>query len=497
MGAWQLDLVDEDLFGNETAEDEDESTFLAYALVRPEFEGFVDARKRLRIVRAYKGEGKSALLRWTYISLRHIRNVAVHSAFAASILPRSKHSADSDYIQEWKDALLAAAAVTLGKKIDLQFDDDVISLREEAERGGYKKRGFIAAVLARLKGLPGKPELAGVANPSEALRRVAGNIDAQIWLIVDDLDENFTDTDDDCLRVMSALVAMRQICVEVGEIWFRTSIRPSTWAIIKRKFETLSKVEPYMLDLQWSHPQLESLLGERVRGYLKRNSGPAVASGRLTGMAARELVAVAFDDPMPWGKKEFEIGSDSEADAYKQRSPSVIVSTLARYRPRWMVELCKIGGARARKGSRNQISLDDLTGDLESFGRKRIEDLIAEFRAQCSKVEFIIQSFKGKPERFKTDDLMKHIKNNVAGHDVRIAGVVGHPTDKDIIRFLFQIGFITARRDFSDGGYRHYSFYDEPSLLADGASDLGVTWEVPSCFRQALQLQNAMRKMPR
>lgn len=252
-----------------------------------------------------------------------------------------------------------------------------------------------------------------------------------------------------------------------------------------------------MLDLQWSHPQLESLLGERVRGYLKRNSGPAVASGRLTGMAARELVAVAFDDPMPWGKKEFEIGSDSEADAYKQRSPSVIVSTLARYRPRWMVELCKIGGARARKGSRNQISLDDLTGDLESFGRKRIEDLIAEFRAQCSKVEFIIQSFKGKPERFKTDDLMKHIKNNVAGHDVRIAGVVGHPTDKDIIRFLFQIGFITARRDFSDGGYRHYSFYDEPSLLADGASDLGVTWEVPSCFRQALQLQNAMRKMPR
>lgn len=497
MVDWNVDLTDEDLFGNETAEDEEESTFLAYALIRPEFEKFIDAQKKLRVVRAYKGEGKSALLRWTHISLRPIKNVAVRAVFASSVLPRGRHSTDAEYVQEWKDALLMLAAETLGAKLDLKFDDDVIALREEAERGGFRRRGFIAAVLARLSGLPGKPHIAGAANAGDALRRVAGNIDVQIWLIIDDLDENFADTDSDCFRVMSALVAMRQICVEVGEIWFRTSIRPSTWAIIKRRFETLSKIEPYMVDLQWTHAQLENVLGSRVRGYLQRNNGPAVVSGRLPHMSAQDLVAVAFDDPMPWGKKTFEIQGNGEFEAYKKRSPSVIVATLARYRPRWMVELCKIAAARALRDGRHRISLDDLTGDLEGFGKKRIEDLIAEFRAQCSKIEFIIQSFKGKPDRFKTDELVQHVKNNLSGQDIRIAGISGMPNPSEIIRFLFQVGFITARRDFVDGGYRHYSFYDEPGILADGASDLGVSWEIPSCFRQALQLQNASRRMPR
>jgi hypothetical protein len=208
---------------------------------------------------------------------------------------------------------------------------------------------------------------------------------------------------------MSALVAMRQISAQIREIWFRTSIRPSTWAIIKRKYEALSKVEPYMLDLQWTYPQLEALLASRVRAYLKRNNGPAVASGKLGHMSDKELVAIAFDDPMPWGRKNFAIRDADEGDAYKKRAPGVIVSTLARYRPRWMVELCKLAGSAAKKMRKSRIGLDELTIDLETFGRKRIDDLIAEFRAQCDKIELIIHSFKGQSELFHTDELVKHV----------------------------------------------------------------------------------------
>jgi len=495
MSDWRIDFEDEELFGNETAEDEDESNFLAYALVRPEFEKFIDAAKKVRIVRAYKGEGKSALLRWTFLSLRHIKNVAVYENFAGSVLPRAKQILDTDYIQEWKRAFLIAAAMSLGAKIEFSFDDDAISLLEEADRGGFRRRGFISAVLARLKGIPGAPQVAGVTDPLRVLQRVAGANDIQIWLIVDDLDENFADTEEDCIRVMSALVAMRQLSAQVKELWFRASIRPSTWAIIKRKYEALSKVEPYMLDLQWSYPQLEQVLAGRVRAYLNRNSGLAVASGKLTGMPAKDLVALVFDDPMPWGK--IELRNDQEDSAYKKRAPGVIISTLVRYRPRWMVELCKLAGHRAKSIGKSKIGLDELTGDLETFGRKRIEDLIAEFGAQCHKIDTIIQSFKGKPELFQTDGLVRHLKTHVPAVDIRIAGITGRPSESELIRFLFQIGFLTARRELSSGGYRHYSFYDEPGLLADGSGDLGVTWEIPSCFRQALQLKNAQRRMPR
>lgn len=498
MSSWPIDLSDIELFGNEMAEDEEEALFRSYAYEREEFPEFLNSVTKLKVVRAYKGEGKSALLRWTFLRLVDFKNVIVHTAYANSIAPTLSASSDVDPIRAWKESYIRTAASAVGARLDFKFSDDVISLREEAERGGFVERGFVAAILARLTRLPGGPAVAGAADPAIALKRVAGANDLQIWLIVDDLDENFRDVESDCLKVMSALVAMRQLSNEVRELRFRTSIRPSTWAIIKRKFEALSKVEPYVIDLQWSHLQLEQMLASRVRSYLSRNSGPAVASGKIEKMSPRELVAVAFDDPMPWGRAHVQDGVIKEVERQdKQRAPSVIIATLARYRPRWMVELCKLAAANAVKRRSDKIGLDDLTARLEDFGKTRIDDIIAEFRAQCEKIELVIQSFKGKMEHFKTDELVKHVRANLSGRDIRIAGVSGRPSDTEIIRFLFQIGFLTARRDLANGEYRHYSFFDEPSLLSDGANDLGVSWEVPSCFRQALQLKNVARRMPR
>lgn len=480
------------------AEDEEERLFESYAYEREEFEAFLSPLTKLKVVRAYKGEGKSALLRWTSLKLRDFKNVIAHSAYANSIVPKLMGDSDAEHIRQWKDAYIKVAASAVGSKLDFKFTDDVISLREEAERGGYAQRGFVAAVLARLKKLPGEPGSSGAADPGSALKRVAGANDLQIWVVIDDLDENFRDTDYDSSKVMSALVAMRQLTNEIPEVRFRTSIRPSTWAIIKRKFEALSKVEPYVVDLQWSQPQLEQILGARIRSYLSRNSGVAVASGRLEDMSATDLVALAFDDPMPWGRKEVEKGLVGKAEQEdKKRHPSVVISTLSRYRPRWMVELCKLAAVNAQKRGRRKIGLDDLTARLEDFGKTRIDDLIAEFRAQCDKIELMLQSFKGKPEHFKTDELIKHMRNNLVGRDIRIAGISGRPSEAEMIRFLFQIGFLTARRELSSGEYRHYSFFDEPTLLSDGANDLGASWEIPSCFRQALQLKNAVRRMPR
>jgi hypothetical protein len=498
MGNWPIDIADAELFGNEMAEDEEERLFASYAYERDEFQAFLNPSTKLKVVRAYKGEGKSALLRWTFLKLRDFRNVIAHNAYANSIAPIGGAESDADYIRLWKEAYIRIAAAALGARLDFKFSDDVLSLREEAERGGYTERGFVAAILARLKKLPGDPAVAGAADPGSALRRIAGANDLQIWLIIDDLDENFRDVDSDCLKVMSALVAMRQLSNEIRELRFRTSIRPSTWAIIKRKFEALSKVEPYVVDLQWSQKQLEEMLGARVRSYLSRNSGLAVASGQLSGMKASELVAIAFDDPMPWGRKEVEKGLVDDVEPIdKKRAPAVVISTLSRYRPRWMIELCKLAAINAVKRRRSKIGLDDLTAKLEDFGKTRIDDLIAEFRAQCDKIELMIQSFKGKSEHFKTDELVKHLKNNLAGRDIRIAGVSGRPSEAEMIRFLFQIGFLTARRELASGEYRHYSFFDEPTLLSDGTNDLGASWEIPSCFRQALQLKNAPRRMPR
>lgn len=496
MQNWPVNLTDPELFGNETAEDEDEKLFESYAYIRPEFETFLDQSKKVQVVRAYKGEGKSALLRWTALQLRDKQDTACHRAFANSIVPPSD-SFSGDGVRLWKESFIRIGCAALGASLRFEFNDDVVSLREQAELGGFSSRSFVGSILARVKSIAGSLAQAGAANAEQSLKRILDGKEFQIWLLIDDLDENFRNTEADCVRVSSSLVAMRQIASEIPEFRFRTSIRPSTWAIIKPKFEALSKVEPYVMDLQWGREQLEDLLANRVKSYLTRNVGAALASGKLKTMSSRELVAVVFGDPMPWGKKGSEMGLGAHHEMEdKFRSPVVVVSTLSRFRPRWMVEICKLAATRAKRRGNAKIGLDDLTDNLAAFGAKRIEDLSAEFHAQCEKIELLIQSFKGKPEHYKTDELFKHLRQNASGRDIRIAGISGRATEAELARFLFQIGFLTARRDFPDGRYMHYSFYDEPTLLSAGANDVGASWEVPSCFRQALDLSNA-RRMPR
>ena len=61
--ARSVDLSDPYLFGNDAAGDEEEDVFSSYVIDRDEASLFADSEIRIAIVRAHKGDGKSALLR--------------------------------------------------------------------------------------------------------------------------------------------------------------------------------------------------------------------------------------------------------------------------------------------------------------------------------------------------------------------------------------------------------------------------------------------------
>ena len=58
-----INLTDSDLFGNDIAEDEEDSIFESYAYEAPEIDKLIDPSLGIQVIKAYKGEGKSALLR--------------------------------------------------------------------------------------------------------------------------------------------------------------------------------------------------------------------------------------------------------------------------------------------------------------------------------------------------------------------------------------------------------------------------------------------------
>lgn len=67
----KIDLTATYLFGNDAAEDEDEDTFHGYVVDRPELTAFLEPSNKICVARAFKGEGKSALLRLVQARLSH------------------------------------------------------------------------------------------------------------------------------------------------------------------------------------------------------------------------------------------------------------------------------------------------------------------------------------------------------------------------------------------------------------------------------------------
>ncbi len=144
------------------------------------------------------------------------------------------------------------------------------------------------------------------------------------------------------------------------------------------------------------------------------------------------------------------------------------------------------------KNKRERINFDDITAVLPDFGHRRVQDTVAEFRSQCPEIEELLTAFVGEPEWFSTADLISALNNRVLqGVHPKIVGVMGKPAAMEVAHFLFQIGFLTARRDISPDNYEHLAYSDNPALLNVRTNvDQGFSWEVHPVFRQVLKLKN-------
>lgn len=484
----KIDITSKQLFGNEAGEDEDEKIFKSYAVTRSEISDFLSDENPISIVRAYKGEGKSALLRLVSLDLKKRPEPPVVIYISATSISPELTDTDSDrWIRGWKTSILKLAAKEIGKSISIAFSDNAISLVEEAEANGFKARNFVSTIVDRLKtsAIPLERTRQVVANHEQLLQRWTQKGE-NVWFIIDDLDLNFENTAVYRAKVATFFNAIRQISSLIPTFKFRASVRPNVWSIVKREYESLSHVEQYITDMQWTLDEFVTLIARRVEGYLHRTGqldafNESIDQEKKQNQRERILIGLVFKDPMLWGKDQ-------------KRPAATTLYTFARQRPRWLVELWKVSAKAAKKAGSARIDLPHINGELESFGLRRIDDTVAEFKSQCPQVEELLVAFINEPEWLPTDDLIKTIKEKIIdkGINPRISGVTGAPSPWEIAHFLYQISFLTARKDLGDGHYDHFSFADNPRLLSARTNlDQGHSWEIHPVFRHALKLKNA------
>jgi hypothetical protein len=484
MSNIRVDLRDRGLFGNDAAEDEEDDIFGSYSLERAEASTFLDATRRICIARAWKGEGKSALLRIVQSKLAQGEGgPLVVIATGKQVSPALEGSDTDVWAREWKASILRLVAREFGSRIGMAWTDDAISLVEEAEKSGFKSRSIVSAIFDRLRSpkVPIERSRLDLPSAEQIVKRWAERSDG-IWMFIDDVDENFQNNPKHKAKVASFFLAIREIANLIPAFRFRLAVRPNTWSTISHDFEGLSKVEQYCEDLRWTEADIRDLLAGRIRGYLSRtNQYQRVASQR-----ADDLVALVFQSPMPWGGRE------------AHRPPHVPLATLSRRRPRWAIELCREAAGNAANVGRTKVEIADINGCLEQFGKRRIGDTVAEYSPQCPQIAELIAAFSQQSEEYATDELLKTVSNRVlTSVTPNIVGVLGQPRAIDVAAFLFQIGFLTARRQLEDG-YEHITYVDQPGLLRDRTNiDDGVRWEIHPVFRQALQLRDSTGRRTR
>lgn len=470
-------------FGNEAGDDATPEELASYFVEQDGFKSQLDTNKRIFISTARKGVGKSALIKHLAFTIQEKYPDALVIRCRGSDLAREAFklttslSTPNDHIRDWMVRICALVNREIAKKIGFALTDDQITLVESAELDGYKNRNIVSCLTSRFEGLLDKlsAKKEEVKNHIEILKRVKA---PSVFLLIDDLDATFQNTESECLDLSTFFSACRYLTQDISGINFRLTMRSDVWPTIRRYDESLDKLEQYVHEIEWTADEFRTLLYKRIESQSKTNGFemPVRRADESIGKYEERVLQLLFVDRVEWGQKNVH--------SYK------VIYTLSYQRPRWAVQLCKLSQKNALQKHRKVISKEDIDDVWGDYGAKRIADLVAEHKHQCKQIEELITAFRGTDRLVTRDELLTFIRNKIFNHIAVYIDSKKATTQIEVAKFLFRIGFLVARSEDDTGNYEHYTFREMPDLLSSRTdNDFNMKWEIHPCYRQALDIK--------
>jgi hypothetical protein len=484
----------EQIFGNDSGEDEKPEVLASYFVELQSFQKAYDTSQRIGIIRARKGMGKSALLsHLEYRLLDPLRPldpgaIAIRLTGNELIGLADFSGIDSSLMENrWKQVICKRISMEIGKSIGFAISDDSMTLVEIAEIEGFKGRNLVSSLLRRIGSAAGetvKRLSAGVVTlplPStpdsrqldfaRVLERVQNQAERNVWLLVDDIDAKFVDNPEQHCRIGAFFSAIRSLAHAVEGLRVRASVRTDVWTNL-RCMEDQDKLRQYTIDIRWSDDLLKRIFARRILSYLQRDGDGAYACWNEVSDYDR-ITSQIFDG-------NFRIGPDRRSE------PLNVAIALAGKRPRWMGQLCKLAGGAAGYALIQQRHFNEVMG---SFGKEKISDLIKEHIHQFADLQKIIDAFRRSDKqcnRFRLLTLLD--KGYVSRKAARtIPDVNGFPfkTSDQLARLLFEIDFIVGV-DKS----KVVPYHDDPTLFESEPNlQNRICWSVNLSYRSFLNIQ--------
>lgn len=484
----------EAIFGNDNGEDEDPKILAGYFLEHQSFVKALDKNRRLEIVRARKGMGKSALLSHLKYRLTEDSDPIDPEAIVIKVTGNDLigladfSGSDSSKIENrWKQVICKRISMEIANQIGFAASNDTMSLIEAAEIEGLKGKNLVSGLMSRIgSAIDTASKIAtngalsiATTNPTDIdtlgyehiLRRIQKSKERNVWLLVDDIDAKFVDTPEMQVRIGAFFSAIRSLAFSVEGLRARVSVRPDVWTSL-RMMEDQDKLRQYITEIKWSDDHLRKIFAKRILSYLQRNGEIAYDAWNEQEDYTR-IVNQIFSG-------QFRIGAEKGSD------PLQVAMMLAGKRPRWMGQLCKQAGSAAGDFLIQQRHFDAV---MSSFGQEKISDLIKEHRHQFSELQKVIDAFRGSEKsltKFRLLSLLdRGFVNKIGASNVPHVNGFPFKTTDQIAELLFEIDLIVGEKQG-----KHTQFQTDPTLFSsEQNSQNKIPWIVNLSYRKFLGIQ--------
>ncbi|MBD8514867.1 hypothetical protein IFO68_19505 [Photobacterium sp. CAU 1568] len=395
----KLKLNDRSLFGNDAGEDEAQEILNSYFIDNDDFDDFYDDEHRLCVVNARKGMGKSTLLSKLDYDLaskeEYGRPIVVRVTGNSLLGLGDFNGKDPAYLENyWKQIICKEINIHIGKTINFAFTSDDMSMVEISELEGMKSKNLIGGLISRIKGkLPVLGSETQGFKP-ENLERLLNNYlddnhDKKVWLLVDDIDAKYIDSEDFQHRISSFFSAIRSLCFDVKNLNIRATVRSDVWTNL-RHVEDLDKWDQYIVNIVWTKRQMREMLAKKILSYVQRKHSDSPEAKYKFDRDYNKLFKLIFISPINWAGKEAPV-----FDA---------INAFSNHRPRSMGQLCRMAANQAHR-SRCKVSLRQFNEILTKFGQNRRDDLIKEHQHQFPELENLIDTFRAGQKEYTFSEL--------------------------------------------------------------------------------------------
>lgn len=458
------------IFGTDTAEDDDPRRLKAYFFKNKTYEN-IRADLPLRILVGHKGIGKSALLR-----MSHLEDVE-QGILSLEIQPNDLviREVSSGSFIERIDAYKRLILKSIAEKSIATLSYGEAPTINEAVAGSA--RHLMASLVKFVAAKVGHDGASDVIMLRQSFLR-----EERVRVYLDDLDRGWSASQEDIHNISALINAARDICNDDPRIQIRTGLRSDAYYLYRTSDESTDKVEGNVIRLMWNRHDILTVMALRVATYLKKPIDGREFGKRNQAEIARELHPVL--------EEKFTVGR-----GHWDRAPiHIVLLSLNRNRPRDLIKLLTEAAREAYRANHDRITASDLEKVFSDYSHGRITDLILEFKSELPDIEKLLYNMRPAGKRaavkekrwlYTNDELIAKLRNILQSHNFAFTSKKA-VTPSSLAEFLYKIDFLVARDEGPDGKPR-WTQFDQNRILQSQFVDFGYKWEVHPAYRWALQ----------